>query len=117
MTSTIWTEKYRPSTFEEVKGQTHVVGKLQAFVKEQNMPHVLFAGPAGVGKTTLSLVMAKQFFGDTWKENFLELNASDERGIDVVRVKVKDFVAQVVEGVCEFRIYNKLHVPAVPVVL
>lgn len=100
----IWTEKYRPQTFEEVKGQQHIVSKLAAFVKEKNMPHVLFAGPAGVGKTTLSLVMAKQLFQDTWKENFLELNASDERGIDVVRVKVKDFARTKALGDVPFKI-------------
>lgn len=104
MSSTIWTEKYRPSTFEEVKGQQHVVSKLTAFVKEQNMPHVLFAGPAGIGKTTLSLVMAKQFFGENWRDNFLELNASDERGIDVVRVKVKDFARTKALGDVPFKI-------------
>jgi replication factor C small subunit len=87
----IWTEKYRPSTFEEVKGQNEIVKRVEAFVKNKNMPHLLFAGPAGVGKTTLSLVTAKQMFGDSWRNNFLELNASDERGIDVVRTKVKDF--------------------------
>jgi replication factor C small subunit len=103
-TSSIWTEKYRPQTFLEVKGQEHVVSKLQAFVKEQNMPHVLFAGPAGVGKTTLSLVLAKQFFGDSWHENFLELNASDERGIDVVRNKVKDFARTKALGDVPFKI-------------
>ncbi len=104
MSSTIWTEKYRPTTFSEVKGQEHVVHKLEAFVKEQNMPHLLFAGPAGVGKTTLSLVMAKSFFGDSWKSNFLELNASDERGIDVVRVKVKDFARTKALGDVPFKI-------------
>ncbi len=103
-TSTIWTEKYRPQTFSEVRGQTHVVGKLMAFVKEKNMPHVLFAGPAGVGKTTLSLVVAKQLFGDSWNENFLELNASDERGIDVVRNKVKDFARTKALGNVPFKI-------------
>lgn len=104
MTSTIWTEKYRPTTFSEVKGQKHIVEKLQAFVKEKNMPHVLFAGPAGVGKTTLSLVIARQLFGDSWHENFLELNASDERGIDVVRVKVKDFARTKALGDVPFKI-------------
>ncbi|MFP4645364.1 MAG: replication factor C small subunit [Candidatus Woesearchaeota archaeon] len=104
MESTIWTEKYRPDTFEEVKGQTHVVGKLEAFVKKGNMPHILFAGPAGVGKTTLSLVVAKQLFGENWKDNFLELNASDERGIDVVRVKVKDFARTKALGNVPFKI-------------
>ncbi|MBT5739669.1 replication factor C small subunit, partial [Candidatus Woesearchaeota archaeon] len=91
MTSSIWTEKYRPQTFDEVKGQKNIVAKIKAFVETGNMPHLLFAGPAGVGKTTLSLVIAKQLFGENWRQNTLELNASDERGIDVVRVKVKDF--------------------------
>ncbi len=102
--SSIWTEKYRPLKFSEVKGQKHIVEKLEAFVKEQNMPHVLFAGPAGIGKTTLSLVMARQFFGEGWKSNFLELNASDERGIDVVRNKVKDFARTKAFGDVPFKI-------------
>jgi len=87
----IWTEKYRPCTFDEIAGQEEIVAKVRAFVKQGNMPHLLFAGPAGVGKTTLALVVARQLFGEAWRGNFLELNASDERGIDVVRVKVKDF--------------------------
>ncbi|MFH0875253.1 MAG: replication factor C small subunit [archaeon] len=89
--SVIWTEKYRPKHFSDVKGQDHVVKRVKAFVTQKNMPHLLFAGPAGVGKSSLALVIAKQLFKDSWRENFLELNASDERGIDVVRVKVKDF--------------------------
>ncbi|MBT4651354.1 replication factor C small subunit [Candidatus Woesearchaeota archaeon] len=91
MDSAIWTEKYRPQTFGEVKGQEEIVSKVKAFVSTGSMPHLLFSGPAGVGKTTLSLVIAKELFGENWKQNVLELNASDERGIDVVRVKVKDF--------------------------
>jgi len=89
--SSIWTEKYRPGKFEEIKGQKEIVEKIKAFVESGSMPHLLFSGPAGVGKTTLSLVIAKELFGENWKQNTLELNASDERGIDVVRVKVKDF--------------------------
>ncbi len=89
--SAIWTEKYRPQIFDEVKGQHEIVEKIKAFVESGSMPHLLFSGPAGVGKTTLSLVIAKQLFGDEWRSNTLELNASDERGIDVIRVKVKDF--------------------------
>jgi len=100
----IWTEKYRPKTFEEVKGQIDIVGKVKAFVKKGNMPHLLFAGPAGIGKTTLSLVVAKQLFGDNWRGNFLELNASDERGIDVIRVKVKDFARTKAIGDVPFKI-------------
>jgi len=87
----IWTEKYRPNDFSEVKGQEEIVKRAKAFVEQKNMPHLLFAGPAGTGKTTLALIIAKKLFKDLWHENFLELNASDERGIDVVRSKVKDF--------------------------
>ncbi len=104
MESTIWTEKYRPSTFEEVKGQQEVVEKLKAFVETKNMPHLLFSGPAGVGKTTLALVVAKQLFGENWRQNVLELNASDERGIDVVRVKVKDFARTKAIGEVPFKL-------------
>lgn len=91
MECAIWTEKYRPHRFEDIKGQSEIVQRVKALVEQKNLPHLLFVGPAGVGKTTLSLVIARSLFGESWRENFLELNASDERGIDVVRVKVKDF--------------------------
>ncbi len=87
----IWTEKFRPKRFDEVFGQSDTVHKVRAFVAARNLPHLLFVGPAGVGKTTLALVIARELYGDSWRENVLELNASDERGIDVVRTKVKDF--------------------------
>ncbi len=102
--STIWTEKYRPKEFSEVKGQDDTVKKVEALVKQQNLPHLMFAGPAGTGKTTLSLVIAKQLFGDTWNNNLLELNASDERGIDIVRHKVKDFARTRAIGDVPFKI-------------
>ncbi|MEK6824433.1 MAG: replication factor C small subunit [Nanoarchaeota archaeon] len=92
MTQTdIWTERYRPSTFEEVVGQQEIVKRVRSLVQSINIPHLLFAGPAGTGKSTLALIIVHELFGDTWKQNYLELNASDERGIDVVRQKVKDF--------------------------
>jgi replication factor C small subunit len=87
----IWIEKYRPKEFSEVIGQDNIVEKVKSFVKHRNLPHLLFTGPAGVGKTTLSLVICKQLFKESWHENLLELNASDERGIDIVRTKVKNF--------------------------
>jgi len=102
--SAIWTEKYRPQTFKEVKGQKEVVEKIEAFVNSGSMPHLLFSGPAGVGKTTLSLVIAKQLFGENWRQNVLELNASDERGIDIIRVKVKDFARTKALGNVPFKI-------------
>lgn len=100
----IWIEKYRPQTFAEVKGQDEIVNRVQAFVQKGNMPHLMFAGPAGTGKTTLSLVIARTLYKDAWQGNFLELNASDERGIDVVRVKVKDFARTRAIGDVPFKI-------------
>jgi len=91
MDSSMWTEKYRPKKFSEIKGQKDIVSKVEAFIKKQNMPHLMFTGPAGIGKTTLALVVARELFGDNFRASLLELNASDERGIDVVRNKVKNF--------------------------
>ncbi len=85
-----WTEKYRPKKLSEIIGQDDIVSRLSAYVKEKSMPHLLLAGPAGTGKTTAALCMATEFFGDI-SHDWLELNASDERGIDVVRVKIKNF--------------------------
>ena len=100
----IWTEKYRPKIFDEVKGQDNIVKRARAFVKQRNMPHLLFAGPAGVGKSTLALVIARELFKESWRDNLLELNASDERGIDVIRVKVKDFARTKALGNVPFKI-------------
>jgi len=89
--SEIWTEKFRPENFEEVVGQQEIIKRVKSLVQAMNIPHLLFAGPAGTGKSTLALIIVKELFGNSWRENYLELNASDERGIDVVRQKVKDF--------------------------
>ncbi|MBN2458467.1 replication factor C small subunit [Candidatus Woesearchaeota archaeon] len=100
----IWTEKYRPRKFSEVKGQKDIVKKVKAFVEQKNMPHLMFAGPAGVGKTTLAVVVARNLFSDSYRENTLELNASDERGIDIIRNKVKDFARTRAIGDVPFKI-------------
>jgi replication factor C small subunit len=89
--SDIWTERYRPSKFEELAGQQEIVKRVSSLVQALNIPHLMFAGPAGTGKSTLALIVVKSLFKEAWRENYLELNASDERGIDVIRQKVKDF--------------------------
>lgn len=89
--SSIWTEKYRPDKFSDLVGQDEIIKRVKNLTDSLNIPHLLFAGPAGTGKSTLALIIVKQLFGDKWRDNYLELNASDERGIDVVRQKVKDF--------------------------
>jgi len=100
----IWTERYRPKDLDDVVGQKHITERLKAYVKSRNMPHLLLTGPAGTGKTTCSLALAKEMFGDQWKGNFIELNASDERGIDVVRGKIKEFARTAPLGEAEFKI-------------
>ncbi|MFC7156471.1 replication factor C small subunit [Halomarina halobia] len=87
----VWIEKYRPQSLDEVFGQEEIVSRLQSYIAKDDLPHLLFAGPAGVGKTTSATAIAKEIYGDDWRENFLELNASDERGIDVVRDRIKNF--------------------------
>ena len=87
----VWIEQYRPETLAEVSGHEAVVERLQRYVDRDDLPHLLFSGPAGVGKTTSSIAIARELYGEDWSDNFLELNASDERGIDVVRDRIKNF--------------------------
>lgn len=100
----IWTEKYRPKALSEVVGQKHVTERLEAYVRTGNMPHLLLTGPAGTGKTTCALALARELYSDSWKGNFMELNASDERGIDVVRGKIKEFARTAPLGGADFKI-------------
>lgn len=86
-----WAEKYRPATLSDVVGRPYIIERLQSYVKQKNMPHLMFTGPAGVGKTTSALALARDMYGETWRQNFQETNASDERGINVVRERIKDF--------------------------
>lgn len=87
----IWTEKYRPKKLDEVVGQEKLTKRLKSFVEKKSIPHLLFSGPAGIGKTTAAIALAHELYGEGWKNNYMELNASDERGIDVIRNKVKNF--------------------------
>jgi replication factor C small subunit len=87
----VWTERYRPDTLDEVIGHSNITERLQAFVEKNTVPHMMFAGPAGTGKTTSAIALAKDLYGEQWQNNFMETNASDDRGIDVVRNQIKDF--------------------------
>ena len=100
----IWIEKYRPKKLEDVVGQTEVIRRLSAYIKSKNLPHLLFSGPAGVGKTGSAICVARELFGEDWTNNFTELNASDERGIEVVRTKIKNFARTSPLGGSDFKI-------------
>lgn len=101
---TIWIEKYRPRRLDDIVGQNDIVVRLKSYVKTGNLPHLLFAGSAGVGKTTAAVALAREFFGDSWQTNFREMNASDERGIDVVRTQIKEFARTSPLGDAQFKI-------------
>jgi replication factor C small subunit len=91
MDSSLWTEKYRPKLLDEIVDQKHVVERLKSFVKEGRIPHMLFAGSPGTGKTCCALAVARELFGEKWQQNFQETNASDMRGIEVIRTRIKNF--------------------------
>ena len=91
----MWSEKYRPKKLREVVNQKEIIRGISNLIKSPDIPHMLFAGPAGVGKTTTALCIAMELLGDEWRKNTLELNASDERGIKMVRERVKEFAASI----------------------
>ena len=101
---TIWIEKYRPQKLADIVGQDEIVERLSCYVKSGNLPHLLFTGSAGVGKTTAAVTLAREFYKDSWQMNFRELNASDERGIDVVRNQIKQFARTTPLGGATFKI-------------
>ena len=88
----MWVEKYRPSSLEDLVDQETIKHRLSLLIqKKEQLPHLLFAGPPGCGKTTTAMIVAKKILGEYWRDYTLSLNASDERGIDVVRERVKTF--------------------------
>ena len=100
----MWTEKYRPRSLDDIVNQEEIVNRLKSFVKARNIPHCIFAGPPGTGKTTAALCLAHDLYGPGYHEYIMELNASDERGINVVRETVKTFARTRSIGEVPFKI-------------
>jgi replication factor C small subunit len=100
----MWAEKYRPKHLDDMVNQKEIVERLKSFVKSKNVSHCIFAGPPGTGKTTAALCLARDLYGDGYREHLMELNASDERGIDVVRETVKTFARSRSIGAIPFKI-------------
>jgi replication factor C small subunit len=104
MSFEMWAEKYRPKHLDDMVDQKEIVNRLKSFVKARNVPHCIFAGPPGTGKTTAALCLARDLYGETYREHLMELNASDERGIDVVRETIKTFARSRSIGDIPFKI-------------
>ena len=89
--SELWVERHRPRTVGDIRGQSSVVQRLASYANLADFPHLLFAGPPGTGKTTAAMALTRDVFGPEFRNNLLEMNASDERKLESIRTKVKQF--------------------------
>ncbi|ORZ27722.1 P-loop containing nucleoside triphosphate hydrolase protein [Lobosporangium transversale] len=88
-----WVEKYRPVTLDDLVSHKDITSTIERFIDENRLPHMLFYGPPGTGKTSTILACARKLYGPMWKSMTMELNASDDRGIEVVREQIKNFAS------------------------
>ncbi|MCH2349558.1 MAG: replication factor C small subunit [Candidatus Poseidoniales archaeon] len=102
--SQMWVEKHRPKSVGDIRGQAAVVNRLEVYAESGTFPHMLFAGPPGTGKTTAALALTRDVFTDSFQENTLEMNASDERGLESIRTKVKQFARSAPLGGATFKV-------------
>lgn len=102
--NTMWVERHRPQTLDDIVGHDDIIKRLKKYADDDEVPHMLFAGPAGVGKTAAIVAFAREKFGGAWRSNLTEMNASDERGIDTIREKVKGIARQSPAGDARFKI-------------
>ena len=102
--SELWVEKHRPQSVTEIRGQPAVVQRLTIYAEKKEFPHLLFAGPPGTGKTTAAMALTKDVFGPDFRQNLLEMNASDERKLESIRTKVKQFARTSPYGGASFKI-------------
>ena len=102
--SELWVERHRPRTVGDIKGQSSVVQRLSSYANLLDFPHLLFAGPPGTGKTTAAMALTRDVFGEDFRNNLLEMNASDERKLESIRTKVKQFARTSPYGDAKFKI-------------
>ena len=98
-----WVEKYRPKNLSEITSQNEVISSLKKSIKTKNLPHLIFFGPSGCGKTSTILALAEDLFGkEYYSDRIIELNASDERGINIIRDKIKTYAKRSVKFILLF---------------
>ena len=102
--SELWVERHRPKTVKDIRGQSSVVQRLISYADVSDFPHLLFAGPPGTGKTTAAMALTRDIYGDEFRNNLLEMNASDERKLESIRTKVKQFARTAPYGSAKFKI-------------